>query len=483
MPFSFSSSPTPLHPLLLRALEQARDEKREVLVRLPEPHAPQDPWRFGAASLASGERVSFWAHPDDKLVVHGVGQAVCFSSETGDALGELGRRQKEIPVHAHPDLRALPLWFGGFSFDADARQRAPWTGWPTRELLTHAVTAIRHASQRFLILSLLVQPHDDETSLRTKHHDLRAWLHELMATSGNTDAHLGLQFSNVDQEKGWEEHIHTIHAAVQHQDLQKLVLARRAVAGWPSDATANDRHTCTFAALEQLRRRYPQCTTFAIGRTTPQGESIFFGSTPELLIKRQGDKLSTMALAGTMPRGDTMATDTANERTLLGSSKDREEHAFVVRNIRDNLQRIGIDAHVPSTPDIVSFPNVHHLQTRIRANAPADLHLLDIAEALHPTPAICGTPTHAARLWLRENEDLDRGWYAGGIMWLNDLGDGSVNVALRSGIADPKGVYAYAGAGIVKDSDPEQEWLETEAKLQPIRHAFMRSDSTSPPVH
>lgn len=461
-----------LHPLLRQALERARAQRTSIIARMPAPRPLQDPWELAQQALRYSTHATVWSDPDQEMLAVGVDPAMRLVGEGEARLTALDAKFQSLESVSHPLLGKLPLWFGGFSFDHRTATDSVWQSWPSAELVTHAITAITYQRKNYLVLSFVVSPDDDESALVRAYQNLQKKLF-LLRQAPIVHAPPTLTFEEFDPASAWHAQVARAQAAIQAGTLGKIVLARRVSSHWPTRTPTRETLAAYITpALHALRRRYHHCTTFAFLRADNTEPTIFFGATPELLVARKNSTVHTMALAGTAPRAEGYQADESQRQELLASSKERQEHAFVVRDIQQNLENIGIDVHVPSAPDVVTYPNVHHLRTPIRGKEPTVRGLLSLADALHPTPAICGTPTDTTYAWLHAHEGMDRGWYAGGAMWLNDLGDGRVNVALRSAIASQKGVCAYAGAGIVEGSDATQEWDETRAKLSPICQAF-----------
>lgn len=463
-----------LHPLLQRAIADANAHRTPVLVRIPAPRPVQDPWIFAQNALCAGVQATVWSDPEQEdMLAVGVGEALRLESNASERLLDLDAQFQAQRTQSHPLLEALPLWFGGFSFDHRRATKSPWTPWPSAELITHSITALHRHKKSYTVLSLVVAPDADVHAIQERYNTLKAQLEGLKPRPLNAQIH-ALHFQERESKTHWAEQVERAQKAIEAGTFGKIVLARRVAAPWPETAQGPDALAAhVMQALYALRRRYQHCTTFALARPHDGEQSIFFGATPELLAARKDATLHTMALAGTAPRAQNPREDTQRSQELLASSKERQEHAFVVQDITKNLESLGMNLHVASAPDVVTYPNVHHLKTPIRSTEPTAHGLLPIADALHPTPAICGTPTHTTYAWLHAHEGIERGWYAGGVMWLNDGGDGRVNVALRSAIANPTEVCAYAGAGIVEGSDAHQEWDETHAKLSPICDAFV----------
>lgn len=196
------------------------------------------------------------------------------------------------------------------------------------------------------------------------------------------------------------------------------------------------------------------------------------GSSPELLIARRGRSIISHPLAGTVPRVNDPDEDRARAAGLLGSAKDTEEHAYVTEEIRRILTPLCTDLHIPDGPSLTKSTHTWHLGTRIVGTlADQDITALELAAALHPTPAIGGYPTPITQAVLREDEP-DRGFYAGAVGWTEESGDGDWWVTIRSAVIQGRTVSAHAGGGIVAASDPDEEVRETSAKLGPVQQAL-----------
>ncbi|MEU4571594.1 MULTISPECIES: isochorismate synthase [Nonomuraea] len=231
-------------------------------------------------------------------------------------------------------------------------------------------------------------------------------------------------------------------------DLDKVVLARSLTIPYEGDLTP---------LVEALAERDPTGYTFAAA--LPGGRTLL-GASPELLVSRSGRTVVANPLAGSAPRG-------ADPGHLMTSAKDRREHALVVEAVAAALRPHCSTLSVPEQPSLVPTASMWHLSTRISGElADPATTSLELAAALHPTPAVCGTPTDAARQLIAELEPFDRGFYTGLVGWQDAAGDGEWVVAIRCAVADGTALTLYAGAGIVADSDPDAELAETSAKFR-----------------
>ena len=203
---------------------------------------------------------------------------------------------------------------------------------------------------------------------------------------------------------------------------------------------------------------------------------MFLGATPERLIRRQGRRVATHALAGSIERGE---RNGGSAEELLASRKDQIEHRLVVEHMVERLRPVCETFHWSDEPGVRRLRNVLHLETPMEGRLSQDLDVIELVAALHPTPAVGGVPVAEAVRWIVEREESPRGWYSGPVGWFDLEGDGDFVVALRSVLLDGKTAQAYVGAGIVADSDPIAEFDETEVKLRALRSAIGKTASST----
>lgn len=242
-------------------------------------------------------------------------------------------------------------------------------------------------------------------------------------------------------------------------DLEKVVLARDLV------ATADEPIDVRWP-LGRLADHYPMCWTFHVDG--------MFGATPEMLVRRERGLVTSRVLAGTIRRTGDDERDLALAATLARSSKDLEEHEYAVRSVADALEPHCSSMNVPEAPFVLHLPNVMHLATDVAGvvHDAATVSSLQLAEALHPSAAVGGTPTAVATDLIAEIEGMDRDRYAGPVGWMDASGDGEWGIALRSARISGSTVRLFAGCGIVGNSDPEAELAEAQAKFVPVRDAL-----------
>lgn len=260
-------------------------------------------------------------------------------------------------------------------------------------------------------------------------------------------------------ESEWMAQLRQLTGLIQNGQARKVVLARDIVAA--ADQPLDPRWP-----LRALLSSYGGCWNFLIDGMV--------GSSPEMLVRRQDGLTGSRVLAGTLPRVEGV-DDVQQAARLVSSIKDLEEHRLAVESIVASLRGLLTAMHVPEAPYVLTLPNLMHLATDVTGVSQQQHSTLRLAEAAHPSAAVCGSPTEVARRLIAEHEQLDRGRFAGPVGWMDAQGDGEWAIALRCGQlqgADPTRIQLYAGAGVVAASDPHTELVETEAKLSPMKTAL-----------
>ncbi len=244
-------------------------------------------------------------------------------------------------------------------------------------------------------------------------------------------------------------------------ELEKLV-----VASWTDAPVSSSVTPATIVTA--LDARFEACTTYAL---ITRGD-CFVGATPELLLATDGDSLRTVALAGSAPRGADAASDALAIAALRRSEKDLREHCIVRDDIFVRLGPLATHITMGVAPAVWALPNIFHLRTPISGLLHPSVKPLQVAAALHPTPAVCGAPRAAAASRLAADEGGARGWYAGAIGWLAGSGDLELVVALRCALLQQGSARLFAGVGVVAASEVRAELAETESKLAAMRGAL-----------
>jgi isochorismate synthase len=408
------------------------------------------------AAAPAGELVFYLERPD-------AGEAIVATGSVAEAQGAGEARFTQAAASARDLLaslvadndsmdergsaRVLPRLVGGFAF-ADTVESPLWRDFvPCRLVLPRAQwildggrwTRFEVARSDLLEPSRAFEGTSRALTARAAPHEISTTLHEEASHEESDD---------------WLIRARAALAAIEEGRLDKIVIARRETRTLAGDVDV-------LRVLADLRAKRPSCYTFCIA----SGESIFLGSSPEKLLSVHGLQVEADALAGTIARGATTAEDLAQAGALAASEKDLREHGVVVADVCATLTPFVRDLQAAERPTPRAFPEGYHLHTSVRGLRGGVTSALDLAGAVHPTPAVCGAPRDRAQEVLGRLE-ADRGWYSGGIGWLNSEGEGLFAVALRAGLFADGHLTTWAGAGIVAGSNVERELEETALKMR-----------------
>ncbi len=447
----------------------------EGLVATTQPVDALDPITLFAVAAENGLDVSLWLQPAAGLALVGVGRAWGIEPDGPDRFAVAERAWRDLVRDARvdrsePEPVAGPLLLGGLGFSGRTPAAAgPWGSFGAASLVLPDLGYASAGGRSWLTASLVgsaAHPREARRLERTW-DGLRARARELAPSPNGIVARpvfapLSIIGEQPDQ-AAWHRLVGMLAGAVGRGRLDKVVLARQVDLRSPVELDVAN-------ALRRLAASAPESTIYAFRR----GEATFLGATPERLVRTEGRRFRTMAVAGTIGRGVDAAADAALAAELLASDKNREEHAIVAGWIRDLLAPLAETLEVAPEPVIMPLRFVQHLATEITGTLPDAHGLLDLGGRLHPTPAVGGQPRDLALELLDEHEGFDRGWYAGPVGWLGVDGDGELCVALRCGIVERTRATLFAGCGIVADSDPDAEWEESRIKLRAVVAALGR---------
>lgn len=398
-----------------------------------------------------------WA--SGQTTVAGGGSAATVTARGDERYRILRERARQLFDRLRtPDLpdEAAPRLYGGIAFTDghDANTSDIWAGYPGALFVLPAVQLSLTPEGAWLTTAASGSGADERASAR-----LARWRERLTALPalGRTPPPGVSALSYTPSRRTWRSQVGATVDRIRQGDLEKVVLAQSLTA-------TLERPTVPADIVARLSDPYPDCDRFLF---VPERGGAFFGATPERLASVRDTTVETEALAGSISRGDTPAEDEQLATRLRESAKNSHEHELVVETIRDQLGSLAGEIRAGERT-VRRLANVQHLRTPIRGTLCRDAHVLELVEALHPTPAVGGLPPDEALATIRETETFDRGWYAAPIGWFDADGDGTFSVAIRSGVATDRQVTMFAGAGIVADSDPDSEWEELQLKYRPV---------------
>jgi isochorismate synthase len=440
------------------ALERAAGRGRRVRVSVTRQVEGIDPCAAVFASRLASDRWFCWEEPDRDFALAALGVA-------HEATSRGRQRFRDVAAEClggetvADEPRGLPagaggVWVGGFAFDPDGGGASAWFSLPPASLVLPELSLCRSGDETFLSVNAIVLPGEDP---RKRSAALAARLSGLRGDSlPLLDPHptSRIEISSARPPGEFERMIAAATERIGAGEMSKIVLAREVLV---SAGAAHD----PAAVFGAMREQFPSCFCFCCG--TP--EAAFIGASPELLLRRSGASVSTVALAGSTRRSSDPAVDDHLGEQLLRSDKDRREHAIVAERIARSLRQHAVWVEAGEEPEIVKVANIQHLATPIVAQLAEPRSAVELAGMLHPTPAVGGEPAAAALAAIAELEQMDRGWYAGPVGWMDATEDGEFCVALRSALLRDREAHLYAGVGVVAGSDPAAELAETEIKL------------------
>lgn len=363
---------------------------------------------------------------------------------------------------------AGPRLFGGFAFHDDFAPDNTWSlFYPAHFILPHyQLTQVGDVT--WLTINTLLPPDEDPDNSLPQLHEALDARYALLCKAAIEPARIPIP-ANGDIQINypmpftiWESKINEAVQQMHTSDLNKVVLARICEIRLPDRVDVD-------GALAYLDEQYTGCYRFLF---EPTPMHAFFGATPELLVQVDGRTVTTMGLASSIRRGRTATEDAQLAHQLLTDPKERYEHDLVVASIQKRLAPFTTKLHVPAEPAVYPLSYIQHLYTPIQGQLRQPVGVLPIVAALHPTPALGGSPRDLAMDFICQAEPAPRGWYAAPIGWIDHKLDGAFAVAIRSAVNQVHRAWLYAGAGIVADSNPRKEWEETELKFRPMLQAL-----------
>jgi isochorismate synthase len=445
-------------------VERAAGRGRQALASVTVEVGIADPCAAVFASRLASDRWLCWEQPDRGFALAGLGVAHEAASRGvgrfADVAEECLRTGRDAILDEPRGLPAGagPVWLGGFAFDAEGGSSSTWSSFSPGSLVLPELSICRSGQRTFLTVNAVVHPGDD---VRERGAALIARLAGLRGDAPlpmldpHPTAHAEIRSARPPGD--FEATVAAATGRIGAGEMSKVVLAREVVV---SAAAAHD----PAALFGAIREQFPACFCFCVGTS----EAAFIGASPELLVRRSGASVSTVALAGSTRRSSDPAVDDHLGEQLLRSDKDRREQRIVSKRIVRALRPHAVWVEAAAEPEIVKVANIQHLATPVIAQLAEPHSAIELAGMLHPTPAVGGEPWADAATAIADLEGMDRGWYAGPVGWMDATEDGEFCVALRSALLRDREAHLFAGVGVVAGSDPAAELAETEVKLQAL---------------
>ncbi|UII55315.1 isochorismate synthase [Cytobacillus spongiae] len=457
---------TELKEGILKGIERARNFSKSILVSEVHQIEMMDPLSFYAAGKENffGERF-FWKDPSDETTIIGIG--ICKQIQSDQASDrffhveeEWARLNKDSLVDNSFQLNGTgPTMFGGFSFDPLKERTELWSKFShtlfhvPKYMLTHV------NGQSYLTTNVICTKHDD-ASLFEKIEAERRTLLTNVELPINQEVPMIKEAVEIEPSE-WKDTVSSIVKGLKTGPIKKVVLARELRLQFNHEFDIE-------SVLQKLYEEQRQSYIFAF----ESNGDCFLGASPERLVKKNGDEVFSTCLAGSTPRGKNKEDDELLGEQLLSDQKNLVEHQYVVDMIKTAMKDECIEVHLPDQPQLMKMRDIQHLYTPVTGKTQNDTSLLRLVKRLHPTPALGGLPRMEALEKIREVEQLDRGYYAAPLGWIDYQGNGEYAVAIRSALIQKTEASLFAGCGVVEDSNAESEYLETKIKFRPMLSAL-----------
>ncbi|WP_252503899.1 isochorismate synthase MenF [Sporosarcina sp. Marseille-Q4943] len=418
---------------------------------------------FEAGASQYKDKRFYWQNADKTLTLVGIGHAYTLASEkSGSRFKDISEKWKQlcsILIKEEKDID--PVLFGGFSFDEKNRKESEWGEFPSGYFVVPSFQLKIEEGKTMVSINMITDRKEAALDFERLREERDKLIHIAQVEE--------FDFTNQNKviattERDKEQYLSAVENAtesIRKGRADKVVIARALELQFEHDIDS-------VKALHSITNEQQESYHFGLQK----GKSLFFGATPERLIEIKNGKAYSACVAGSIRRGKSAQEDRKFGDELLGDRKNREEHQYVVSMISNVFHKYCNEVLIPKTPKLMKIRDIQHLYTSVEGTLGLENDIFLFVQALHPTPALGGVPTDVALDIIRQEEDMDRGFYAAPIGWTDAAGNGEFAVGIRSALLHEDKAYLYAGGGIVADSVPELEYDETWVKFRPVLRAL-----------
>ncbi len=412
------------------------------------------------------ERSLYFEKPAENFFIAGLDEALTISENGEGRFAVTDKKIRELKnsfINNWENLpdKKIPLFLGGMKFTSEHNEE-DWQDFNDSTWFVPEFLILQKQNFRYLFFNFLLQNPSKEQAIK-KFKTKFEKLFKINGSGENLSSPKIIKSSGdtPKDKKKWKQLVIESLGRISENQVEKVVLSRKVEMQLSNEPDMK-------LIIENLRKDYPNCYLFIYHH----GKSSFFGASPEKLAKFYNGCIEVDALAGSARRGKTEEEDIQIEKALLSDNKNLTEHNFVVEYIKNTISNLTEDFKIESNHTVKKLANIQHIWSRITAKLTNKSSMMNILKELYPTPAICGYPKDAALHLIKKTEGYKRGLYSGIIGWFNFDDEGEFAVALRSALLTNNKLIAFAGGGIVQNSDPEAEYKETELKLKTILSLF-----------
>lgn len=452
-----------LQTLIYKAKEMAQQQNEKQFLSLTEEIDPIHLLSFFDHIKQFNKDRIFWSDVQNDFYLIGLGKVKRIKAEENryEHLQEKWEQfSKKALIHNDFDQLGTGLIaLGGMTFDPLNKQTEQWEKFPTSELLIPQYVVIKENTKYYLTINTFVEQDENIMELMNRiEHERDQLFNYRLQVLKTTQSIVKKEEIARDE---WIESVIKARDEVRSDRVQKIVMARE------MKVYLNDNVNIA-SVLNNLIQAQPDSYVFAFEKD----ENCFIGATPERLVRVNKEHVLSTCLAGTAPRGASPQEDDAIREDLFNDHKNREEHEYVVQMIRQSINPYCEQLNIPTEPIVLSLKDLHHLYTPVTARLNDQATIFDLIKQLHPTPALGGEPKQESLAFIRQHEQMDRGWYGAPVGWIDQNNNGEFAVAIRSGLVADNHISLFAGCGVMKDSDPQLEYEETGVKFLPVLNAL-----------
>jgi menaquinone-specific isochorismate synthase len=420
------------------------------------------------AFFAAGEKQYkgkrfFWQNREKTFTIVGLGHAIQFeNNHNNERFDEIERQWKELTKNiVTEEKEPEPILYGGFTFDPENYESGEWDGFPQSYFAVATYQLVIRNEKAYVSIHLITEEPNSLKHFEALRKERDRLIHAAQVKELKTYPKPVVKNIKERNKDHYLQSVENVTNLIRKNEADKVVIARSLELHFNDLLTAPQ-------IISQIIHEQPESYLFGIER----GELLFFGATPERLVKVEKRNAYSACVAGSIKRGKTAEEDQALGDYLLNDPKNLGEHRYVVDMIEHTFKKNCSDYKVPKHPKLLKIRDIQHLFTPVEGKLLNGATILQLVKHLHPTPALGGVPRNKAMEIIRENEKMNRGMYAAPIGWMDAEGNGEFVVAIRSAALTRDKAYLYAGGGIVSDSNPQTEYEETLVKFRPMLRAL-----------
>jgi len=417
------------------------------------------------------ERSFYFEKPKEDFSIIGIDEILTISENGEGRFAITDRKAKEwknnfVNNWETISLKRIPLFLGAMKFTTEHSDDV-WQDFNDSTWFIPEIMILKQNDKKYLFFNFIYSQGTSQKSIlkRFQNKIEKIFSDEKKNINSNKPKIINVEGSSPKDKKKWKNLVIEGIQKISENQLEKIVFSRKVELKLSEELNLD-------YIISKFRSSYPECYLFIYHH----GRSSFLGATPEKLAEFSEGKVQIDALAGSAPRGLTVEEDKKIEDELLKDKKNLIEHDYVVTHIKNSISNLTKDFSLDENHKIKKLAVIQHILTKITATMNEPNMMLNLLKELFPTPAVCGLPKDVSLHLIKKMENYRRGLYSGIIGWFNFNDEGDFAVAIRSALATNNKLFAFAGCGIVEDSDPENEYKETELKLKTIMSLFINEN-------